>query len=302
MHVAYVGLGSNLGDRFAAIGAALAQLRTMGSVAMVSSIYRTQPWGRTDQPWFANGVAQLQTELSARALLHALKAAERRLGRRSGERWGPRSIDLDLLLYDDLVSDEPDLVVPHPRLRERAFALVPLAEIDPSFASLRDALSATELSSVERLDWACFARANTAAVESESVMPDDLASLRERIRKLAEIFADDDVVRLKIERSQDEIELRRATDARRSGDGPSAQSLPARLDTIKADLVGVFHLARPAPNEGETFESDREIGFIEALGIRTPVHTMGIGRLISIEAADGEPVEYGQPLFVMARG
>jgi len=303
LHDAYVGIGSNLGNRLATINAALVQLAELGAVLAVSSIYRTQPWGRTDQPWFANAVARLRTDRSPAELHNALKDVERRMGRRpGGDHWGPRSIDLDLLLYDGLSCNEPDLVLPHPRMRERAFVLVPLAEIDRSFAALRDALPASELSSVELLDSGRVARAKSAAVESETAMPDE-ATPTQWINALAGILAEDDVMRLKVERSDGEIELRRAS---RLLAGPSshrkADGAPARFDTIKADLVGIFHVSRPMPAQGEVFESDREIGYIEALGIRTPVHSMGSGKLVSIAASDGSAVEYGQPLFVIARG
>jgi 2-amino-4-hydroxy-6-hydroxymethyldihydropteridine diphosphokinase len=125
---AYVGLGANLGDREATIRAAVAALP---GVLAVSSLRETEPVGVTDQPRFLNGVAALETELSARDLLDTLLAVERRLGRERRERWGPRTIDLDLLLFGEEAIDEPGLTVPHPRLHERRFALEPLAEIAP---------------------------------------------------------------------------------------------------------------------------------------------------------------------------
>jgi 2-amino-4-hydroxy-6-hydroxymethyldihydropteridine diphosphokinase len=126
--VAYIGLGSNLGDREATIRAATAALP--GVVAM-SALRETDPVGKTDQPRFLNAVAALETELSAGELLDVLLSVERELGRERRERWGPRTIDLDLLLYGDETLDEPGLRVPHPRLHERRFALEPLAELDP---------------------------------------------------------------------------------------------------------------------------------------------------------------------------
>lgn len=125
---AYVGLGANLGDREATIRAALAELP--GLVA-VSELRETDPVGVVGQPAFLNGAAALETELSARELLDALLAIERELGRERRERWGPRTIDLDLLLYGAERIDEPGLTVPHPRLHERRFALEPLADLDP---------------------------------------------------------------------------------------------------------------------------------------------------------------------------
>ena len=125
---AYVGLGANLGDREATIRAAVAALP---GVVAVSRLLETDPVGVTDQPRFLNGVAALETDLSARELLDRLLEIERELGRERRERWGPRTIDLDLLLYGEETVDEPGLTVPHPRLHERRFALEPLAELEP---------------------------------------------------------------------------------------------------------------------------------------------------------------------------
>jgi 2-amino-4-hydroxy-6-hydroxymethyldihydropteridine diphosphokinase len=127
--VAYVGLGANLGDREATIRAAIAELP---GVLGVSTLRETDPVGVTDQPRFLNGVAALETGLQPQELLDLLLAVERRLGRERRERWGPRTIDLDLLLYGDEVIDEEGLTVPHPHLHERRFVLEPLAEIAPS--------------------------------------------------------------------------------------------------------------------------------------------------------------------------
>ena len=133
---AYVGLGANLGDREATIRRALALLAAAPGVdvAAVSTLRETDPVGVEGQPRFLNGAAALDVELSARALLARLLAVERELGRDRSreERWGPRTIDLDLLLYGDETIDEPSLTVPHPRLHERQFVLVPLHELDPA--------------------------------------------------------------------------------------------------------------------------------------------------------------------------
>ena len=128
MPTAYIGLGSNLGDRGATIEAAIAALP--GLVA-VSRLRETAPVGVLDQPPFLNGAAAIETTLSPRELLTTLFAIERELGRERRQRWGPRTIDLDLLLYGEAVVDEPGLTVPHPRLHERRFALEPLHELDP---------------------------------------------------------------------------------------------------------------------------------------------------------------------------
>jgi 2-amino-4-hydroxy-6-hydroxymethyldihydropteridine diphosphokinase len=129
MTIAYVGLGSNLGDRERLIREA-AEL--IGALRL-STVIETEPWGHSDQPLFLNAVAELETPLAARQLLDHLLDVERRLGReRVGPQWGPRTIDLDLLLYGDQMLDEPGLVVPHPRLTEREFVLRPLAELVPT--------------------------------------------------------------------------------------------------------------------------------------------------------------------------
>jgi 2-amino-4-hydroxy-6-hydroxymethyldihydropteridine diphosphokinase len=135
MTVAYVGLGSNLAEPRKQIETALRTLARLPHTALIaqSRLYATEPWGHRDQPPFVNAVAKLDTQLSARDLLDGLLAIERRAGReRNGDRWGPRILDLDILLYGDARIDEPALHIPHPRLHERAFALVPLAEIAPA--------------------------------------------------------------------------------------------------------------------------------------------------------------------------
>ena len=125
---AYVGVGANLGDRERTIRSAIAALP---GVVAVSSLRETEPVGVTGQPPFLNGAVALDTAMTARELLDGLLAIELALGRERRERWGPRTIDLDLLVYGDEVVDEPGLTVPHPRLHERRFALEPLAELDP---------------------------------------------------------------------------------------------------------------------------------------------------------------------------
>ena len=127
---AYVGVGANLGDREETMRRAIELLGD--DVVAVSSFRETDPVGYEDQPRFLNAAVELDTELSPRALLDCLLGVERELGRtREGPRYGPRTIDLDLLLYGEEVVDEPGLRVPHPRLAERRFALEPLFELDP---------------------------------------------------------------------------------------------------------------------------------------------------------------------------
>jgi len=132
---AYIGLGSNLGEREATLREALTRLGELDGVAVVavSSFRETDPVGNVDQPRFVNAAAALETSLRPRELLERLLDVERALGRDRAveERWGPRTLDLDLLLYGGESIDEPGLEVPHPRLAERAFVLEPLLELDP---------------------------------------------------------------------------------------------------------------------------------------------------------------------------
>ena len=128
MTLAYVGLGANLGEREAAVRRAAALIGAL----RLSSLRETEPWGMTDQPRFLNAVAEIDAELPPRELLARLVEVEQELGRvRDSERWGPRTIDLDLLVYGSETIDEDGLTVPHPRLHERLFVLEPLAELVP---------------------------------------------------------------------------------------------------------------------------------------------------------------------------
>ena len=131
---AYIGLGSNLAGPRAQVERALGRLAGLPQSRLLRSsrLYRSVPWGMLDQPEFVNAAAAIETGLSPPALMQALLAIERDAGRdRNGERWGPRILDLDLLLYDALTLAEPRLQLPHPHLHERAFVLLPLAEIAP---------------------------------------------------------------------------------------------------------------------------------------------------------------------------
>ena len=132
MSTVYLGLGSNLGDRLGNLAAGLKSLAPAGlAVEAVSSVWETEPVGGPPQPPYLNGAARLRTRLSPRAVLEAVQAAEVAAGRRRTLRYGPRPLDLDILLFDDAVIAEPDLAIPHPRLAERRFVLAPLAEIAP---------------------------------------------------------------------------------------------------------------------------------------------------------------------------
>jgi len=130
-HSIYLSLGSNLGDRFANLQAAMHELPPNVKSLIQSSVYETSPWGYTDQPQFLNQVIQADTDLDPDELLAFLKRIETSLGRQQTFRFGPRLIDLDILFYDRLIMKTTQLTIPHPRIAERAFVLVPLAEIAP---------------------------------------------------------------------------------------------------------------------------------------------------------------------------
>lgn len=135
----YLLFGSNLGDRRAAVEAALSYIGGRGvRWERRSSFYETEPVGVEEQPWFLNLVALGRTCLAPRAVLTLCKEAEARAGRTAGPRFGPRTLDVDILLYGNVELGEPDLVIPHPRLRERRFALTPLVEIAPDLVDFRD--------------------------------------------------------------------------------------------------------------------------------------------------------------------
>jgi 2-amino-4-hydroxy-6-hydroxymethyldihydropteridine diphosphokinase len=127
-----LGLGANLGDPPANLRAAVERLREAGlQFEALSSLYRTRPWGVTDQPDFINACALARTRLEPLALLERIQAVEHEMGRRRSLRWGPRPIDIDILFYENISSTDPRLTLPHPGLLERAFVLLPLAEIAP---------------------------------------------------------------------------------------------------------------------------------------------------------------------------
>ena len=162
-HIAYLSLGGNLGDPAASMGAALRMLDADAAteVVAVSSLYRTPPWGKVDQPDFLNAAAAVSTGLRPRGLLDLCLDAERKLKRVRQERWGPRLIDIDILVFGELTVHEEGLEIPHPRMLERAFVLVPLAEIAPDFLAhgkrLADHLAGADTAGIERLprgrDW-----------------------------------------------------------------------------------------------------------------------------------------------------
>ncbi len=150
MATVYLGLGSNLGDRWANLQRARQALAVALHPRAVSPIYETPPWGFTEQPSFLNQVICAETDLSPGELLRTLKQIEARLGRQDGPRYGPRLIDVDILFYDDLVLESPQLTIPHPRLDERAFILTPLADLAPDLRHPQLGLSVKEM--LGRLD------------------------------------------------------------------------------------------------------------------------------------------------------
>jgi 2-amino-4-hydroxy-6-hydroxymethyldihydropteridine diphosphokinase len=129
--IAYIGIGSNVGDREVNCRKAIELLAESGKVVSVSSLYRTEPVGYHEQEDFINAVAKVETDRTPAELLTVCRAIEDRLGRKRGLRWGPRTADLDILLYGNQVVNQPGLSIPHPRMAVRKFVLIPLVEIAP---------------------------------------------------------------------------------------------------------------------------------------------------------------------------
>jgi len=147
----YLSLGGNIGDRAANLAQAVEQIEAGGvTVSRLSSVYETEPVGLREQPWFLNLVCAGETGLSPTDLLDMLQKVEARMGRVRTVRWGPRPIDLDILLYGDTILDAPRLTIPHPRMAERAFVLVPLVEIAPE--AWHPVLEASARELLERLE------------------------------------------------------------------------------------------------------------------------------------------------------
>ncbi|HTO34436.1 MAG TPA: 2-amino-4-hydroxy-6-hydroxymethyldihydropteridine diphosphokinase [Pararhizobium sp.] len=155
MHEATLGLGGNIGDPAASMARALTLLdaREDCAVTAVSQLYRTPPWGKTDQAWFFNACAQVQTSLSPEELLEACLSIERQMKRERLERWGPRTIDIDVLTFDDLAQHTETLQIPHPRMTERGFVLMPLADFAPGLVvsgrPVREWLKHADLTGIE---------------------------------------------------------------------------------------------------------------------------------------------------------
>lgn len=156
MTAAYLGLGSNIGDKAGMLAAAIERLRASPGIRVTarSSDYRTPPWGDTDQDWFLNAAAGIETSLNPHALLEACLGIETALGRVRERRWGPRLIDIDVLHYAGAAISDERLVLPHRFVRERAFVLVPLAEIAPDLViggeTVADALAKLDSRGIER--------------------------------------------------------------------------------------------------------------------------------------------------------
>ena len=156
--LAWLGLGANLGDRSGAIGAAIDAISRLPETRLLarSGLYATAPWGVVDQDEFLNAAVAVETALAPRALLEGCLAIERALGRVRDLRWGPRAIDIDILAMDGVALAEPGLVLPHPHLTERAFALAPLAELAPGLVlegrRVEEWLAGVDLAGIRRLE------------------------------------------------------------------------------------------------------------------------------------------------------
>ncbi len=162
MTKAAIGLGGNVGNSRAFMTAAIERLAAVPGIEVeaVSALYKTAPWGKLDQPPFLNAAVRIDTELTPRALLEACLAVERALGRERLERWGPRTIDIDVLVFGSVTLDEPGLTLPHPRLTERAFALAPLVDVMPDIEiagqparAWLEALGLTGIEQIAAPDW-----------------------------------------------------------------------------------------------------------------------------------------------------
>ncbi len=154
---AILALGSNVGDKAGNIARAIGFLTETGDITALSRsrIYRTPPWGKLDQDWFANACLSVMTRLSPERLLARCQSVEQRMGRVRGEKWGPRMIDVDILVYRGVTSSDPSLTLPHPRITERAFVLVPLADVAPDLEiegrTVADWLSVSDRSAISVL-------------------------------------------------------------------------------------------------------------------------------------------------------
>ncbi len=306
MHLARIGLGSNVGDGTAQIAAALDALAALGRVVARSSSYRTKAWGVREQPDFTNAAALLQTPHAPRALLAGLKDIEVRLGRVATSRWGPRAIDLDILAFDELRIDEPGLTIPHARLLQRAFVLAPLAEIEPAYANALAALPEAERAGVQRIP--------VAAARKERAV--DWDATLARVRTVAAFCAGAGLARVRIDDEISAIDVRRTPQivapAPTPGENPTHTGNVAATNgvtaheerprsVLKAEFVGIVRLSRPSVAAGAVLASDRELAYVESLGVRNPIRSGGPGTVAEIFVSDGQAVEYGQPLFALEK-
>jgi 2-amino-4-hydroxy-6-hydroxymethyldihydropteridine diphosphokinase len=155
-HIVYLALGTNLDNRLANLKQAVAALSPQMEVKAKSYVYETPPWGYEDQPRFLNQVIKVKTYLEPEPLLKHIKRLEVTLGRKASFQNGPRLIDIDILFYDDLILDTPSLVLPHPRLHERGFVLLPLMDIDPDLVhpanqkSIREMVALSDVGGIEK--------------------------------------------------------------------------------------------------------------------------------------------------------
>ncbi|MDQ2857251.1 MAG: 2-amino-4-hydroxy-6-hydroxymethyldihydropteridine diphosphokinase [Candidatus Eremiobacteraeota bacterium] len=307
MALAAIGLGSNRGDPRHNVERACTALDSVGTVVARSSLYVTRAWGETAQPDFINAVALVETALEPRDLLAALQRIEAGLGRTPSYRWGPREIDLDILTYGEAAFRDEALAIPHERLTERAFALAPLAEIVPEYLPVLAALPVAERESVQRIP-ARAARTGTTVDWDETL---------ERVRGAAEFCAAAGLVRFRIEEEGLAIDIRRTagpvpvlglgraeSDSAPNGAAPSngvlAQAEPP-ASVLKAEFVGVVRLSRPSVHDGSVLSEDRELAYVESLGIRNPIRSGGPGRIAQVFVTEGEAVEFGQPLFAIEK-
>ncbi len=248
----------------------MAALGQLGTLAAKSSTYRTAPVGKTDQPSFANAVALLLTQLRRISFWTHCKP-------RRGA-WGARPANAG-----DRASSISIAALRRARRRRRrtcAFRTRACASA-PSFWFRWPKSMHASPRCATRCPMAKPGPLLLGAKALPACPKQGTPSLAERVRAIAQFLDGDDAVRVELRVGDDEIEVaRRAAKtgaAARASDRAPAAALPPRIDTIKADLVGIFHASRPAPAEGEFVEGDRELGYIEALGIRTPVHSMGAG-------------------------
>jgi 2-amino-4-hydroxy-6-hydroxymethyldihydropteridine diphosphokinase len=155
MHITYLGLGSNMGDRLSNLQAAISALEPKVRPMECSPVYETPPWGYLDQPNFLNQVVKAETDLSPGDLLTYLKEIEKDLGRQDTFLYGPRKIDMDIIFFDDTVIDSPPITIPHPRMDNRGFVLLPLADLAPELkhpvleVSVQDLLAQVEVGDIE---------------------------------------------------------------------------------------------------------------------------------------------------------